>query len=104
MLPRHRQWLAQQSGGASAALRRLVEDARRSNVKTDQVRQAREVAYRFMSTMAGDRVGFEEATRALFGDDGRKFKALIRVWPVDVAKHVRLLTASLFEAKSSLPT
>ncbi|MGD9880150.1 MAG: DUF2239 family protein, partial [Reyranella sp.] len=29
LLPRHWQWLAQQRGGASAALRRLVDEARR---------------------------------------------------------------------------
>lgn len=96
LMPRHWEWLAQQPGGASVALRKLVEDARRSNVQKDQVRQAREVAYRFMSAMAGDLVGFEEATRALFGDDGRKFKSLVRAWPVDVAKHLKLLTNSVF--------
>jgi uncharacterized protein len=100
LMPRHWEWLAQQPGGASVALRKLVEDARRSNVHKDQVRQAREVAYRFMSAMAGDLVGFEEATRSLFGDDGRKFKALIRVWPVDVANHLKLLTADVFTSAS----
>ena len=96
LMPRHWEWLAQQPGGASVALRKLVEDARRSNVQKDQVRQAREAAYRFMSAMAGDLVGFEEATRALFGGDVRKFKSLIRAWPADVAKHLKLLTTSVF--------
>ncbi len=96
LMPRHWQWLAQQPGGASVALRKLVEDARRSNLQKDQVRQAREVTYRFMSATAGDLVGFEEATRALFGGDGRKFKSLIRAWPADIAKHLKLLTKDAF--------
>lgn len=96
LLPRHWDWLAKQPGGASVALRKLVDDARRLNVRKDQLRQAREVTYRFMSAMAGDLIGFEEATRALFADDGRKFRSLVRAWPADVAKHLRLLTADLF--------
>jgi uncharacterized protein len=102
LMPRHWEWLAQQPGGASVALRKLVEDARRSNVQKDQVRQAREVAYRFMSAMAGDLVGFEEATRALFGDDGRKFNSLVRAWPADVAQHLKLLTAGVFSEEAVL--
>lgn len=100
LMPRHWEWLATQPGGASVALRKLVEGARRSNVQEDQVRQACEAAYRFMSAMAGDLPGFEEATRALFGHDGRKFESLIRGWPTDVAKHLRRLTTDVFTADS----
>ena len=66
LLPRHWQWLGSQPGGASAALRRLVDEARRTHAGRDRVRRAQEAAYRFMSAMAGDEPGFEEATRALF--------------------------------------
>ena len=38
-------------GGASVALRRLVDEARRANKDKDRIRQAREAAYRFMSAM-----------------------------------------------------
>src|ERR1700737_4007272 len=73
LLPRHWEWLAAQSGGASATLRRLVEEARRGDGGQSRARAAREAAYRFMSALAGDFAGFEEATRALFADDHTRF-------------------------------
>src|SRR6202051_4857574 len=54
LLPRHWQWLGSQPGGASVALRKLVETARRANQEVDQRRQRQEAAYHFMSAMAGD--------------------------------------------------
>src|SRR5271166_6628277 len=51
LLPRHWEWLAQQPGGASVALRQLVEAARRAGDDKDRVRQAQEAAHRFMSVM-----------------------------------------------------
>src|SRR5687767_11235046 len=48
LLPRHWEWLAQQPGGASVALRKLVEQTLRSSKEADQKRQAQESAYRFM--------------------------------------------------------
>src|SRR4029079_13633389 len=69
LLPRHWEWLNAQPGGASVALRKLVEEARRSNEAKDRLRQAQEALYRFMSTVAGDEAGFEEASRALFAGD-----------------------------------
>lgn len=68
LLPRHWDWLAAQPGGASVTLRKLVEDARRAAEGADRRRTAQEAAYRFMSAMAGNAAGFEEATRALFAD------------------------------------
>ena len=38
--------------------------------------------------MAGDLPGFEEASRALFAGDERRFERLVRGWPVDIRKHV----------------
>jgi hypothetical protein len=87
LLPRHWEWLARQSGGASVALRRLVEEARRGGANRDRVRQAREAAYRFMSVMAGDRPHFEEAIRALFSDDRARFEKWIAGWPADIRDH-----------------
>jgi hypothetical protein len=40
-----------------------------------------------MSAMAGDLPGFEEASRALFADDRRRFAGLIAGWPDDVRDH-----------------
>lgn len=94
LLPRHWDWLATQSGGASAALRRLVEDARRANAAPDRERRARDALYRAMSALAGDLPGFEEASRALFADDRERFGAIIAAWPADVATHLKGLAES----------
>jgi hypothetical protein len=85
LLPRHWEWLATQNGGASVALRKLVESARHSHAESDRRRAAQGAAYAFMSTMAGDLPGFEEAARALFAGDRERFAAQIAAWPHDVA-------------------
>lgn len=93
LMPQHWAWLAEQPGGASVALRRLVEDARRSGPGEKGLRRkAHERTYHFMSAMAGNLANFEEASRALFADDIRALKNLIAAWPSDIRKHVlRLL-------------
>lgn len=91
LLPRHWEWLATQPGGASVAIRKLVEDARRTSAAADQRRAARDAAYRFLSAMGGDLPGFEEAARALFADDAARFAALISAWPADVRDYVQNL-------------
>jgi hypothetical protein len=91
LLPRHWEWLTTQPGGASVTLRRLVEAARRANGDKDRSRAARDAAYHFMSAMAGNLPGFEEASRALFADERRRFASLIAAWPDDIRDHtVRL--------------
>jgi len=84
LLPRHWDWLGLQPGGASVALRKLVEEARRSSGDRDRVRAAQDAAYRFISAIAGNLPGFEEATRALFAYDRRRFGDSIAGWPEDV--------------------
>jgi uncharacterized protein len=93
LLPRHWDWLNSQPGGASVALRKLVEQARRVNATRDRVRQAQEAAYRFMSAMAGDEPGFEEAARALFAGKREHFEELGESWPIDVRDHAKELAA-----------
>ncbi|HTE99815.1 MAG TPA: DUF2239 family protein [Bradyrhizobium sp.] len=88
LLPRHWEWLGAQPGGASVALRKLVEEARRAGGDRDRGRAARDAAYHFMSVMAGNLRGFEEASRALFADDQRGFVELIAGWPGDIRDHV----------------
>jgi hypothetical protein len=88
LLPRHWEWLGAQPGGASVALRKLVEEARRASGDRDRSRAARDAAYHFMSAMAGNLAGFEEASRALFADDRRRFVELIAGWPGDVRDHI----------------
>ncbi|MFC4276473.1 DUF2239 family protein [Achromobacter aloeverae] len=87
LLPRHWEWLAAQPGGASIALRKLVEEARRSGGEKARLRKAREAAYHFMLAIGGDLPGFEEASRALFADDREGFAARISAWPADVRDH-----------------
>jgi hypothetical protein len=84
LLPRHWDWLAAQPGGASAALRRLVDEARRAGDVRQRRRVAHEAAYRFMTAIAGDLPGYEEATRALFADDRARFEQQVAHWPIDV--------------------
>jgi hypothetical protein len=94
LLPRHWEWLGAQPGGASVALRKLVEEARRVGGDRDRSRAARDAAYHFMSVMAGNLAGFEEASRALFADDRRRFVELIAGWPGDIRDHVVKLAFS----------
>ena len=99
LLPRHWDWLNAQPGGASVALRKLVEEARRVNADKDRLRQAQEAAYRFMSPMAGHLPGFEEATRALFAADAVHFHAQVAGWPTDVGEHATVLATRVFEPR-----
>jgi hypothetical protein len=100
LLPRHWDWLAQQKGGASVAIRRLVDEARRSGDDGSRVRLAQEAAYRFMSTMAGNRPHYEEAIRALFANDSIRFEKLIAEWPPDVRDHAARLAKSAFQQEN----
>lgn len=84
LLPRHWEWLAAQPGGASVALRKLVDEARKIGGPAQALRAAQEAAYRFMSTMAGNLPDFEEAIRALFANDRVRFEQRISSWPHDI--------------------
>ena len=91
LLPRHWEWLAMQRGGVSAALRRLVDEARRTDGGQTRSRIAQDAAYRFMSAMAGNLPGFEEASRALFAGDQDRFAAHSAAWPADVQAYAHRL-------------
>jgi hypothetical protein len=97
LLPRHWQWLAQQRGGASQALRRLVEEARRADDGRTATRARQERAYRFMSAMAGNLPGFEEATRALFALAQQRFETLTETWPSDIRDYAHWLAWTIAE-------
>ncbi|MGJ7509960.1 DUF2239 family protein [Variovorax sp. GT1P44] len=98
LLPRHWDWLARQPGGASVALRRLVDEARHVHADRDAQRAAREATYRFMTAIAGDLPGFEEATRALFAGEHARFDQLIAPWPEDLRDHLDKLAAAAWSA------
>ncbi|WP_105133394.1 DUF2239 family protein [Burkholderia sp. BE12] len=91
LLPRHWEWLGAQPGGASVALRKLVEDARRTHAAADLHRDAQARAYHFMSAMAGDLPGFEEAARALYANDPARLAEQVAGWPADVRDHALAL-------------
>jgi hypothetical protein len=97
LLPRHWDWLAQQAGGASVALRKLVDAARRTGEDGDRIRRAQEAAYRFMSAMAGNKPHYEDAIRALFANDPACFEKLIAAWPADVRDHTHILAQRAFQ-------
>lgn len=104
LLPRHWDWLATQPGGASVALRKLVEEAKRTSKDKDRLRSAQEAAYRFMSAMAGNELGFEEAARALFAGNRECFTKIAEAWPVDVGNHAKKLAFRSFESLASEET
>lgn len=94
LLPRHWEWLTRQPGGASVALRKLVDEARRVHADGDRERQSQEAAYRFISAMAGNEPHFEEAARAMFAGNSERFNQLTEAWPADVRDHARKLAGT----------
>lgn len=105
LLPRHWDWLERQPQGISAALRRLVDDARKRAPDEDRAREARAAASRFMWVMAGDLPKFEEASRALFAGHKQRFAELTRFWPADVRRHLDelLREGGAFDAQHTKP-
>jgi uncharacterized protein len=96
LLPRHWEWLKSQQGGASVALRKLIDMARKSSAQADNARLGQAALYRFMSAMAGNLAGFEEASRALFAPDKARFFHLINSWPKDVHEHISEMAENAF--------
>ena len=93
LLPRQWEWLASQPGGASQALRRLVDEARRADGGQTRMKAAREAAYRFLSALAGDLPGFEEAIRALFAGNAEGLADRMSAWPPDIRDYALKLAA-----------
>jgi len=94
LLPRHWEWLEQQPNGASAAIRRLVDEARKRDPEEERRRLAVEATNRFLTAMAGNLPNYEEATRALFGRNWARFGELIVEWPEDIKSYAQRLAAS----------
>jgi hypothetical protein len=104
LLPRQWEWLASQPGGASAVLRRLVDESSRTGMSQRKRRAAQEAAYQFMLAMAGDLPGYEEATRALFADDRPGLERRIAHWPQDIRTHALHLAGAGQERPAGEPT
>jgi hypothetical protein len=105
LLPRHWDWLEQQPQGISGSLRRLVEQAIKLQPGQERARRTRAALSRFLSSMAGDRPHYEEATRALFAGDIARFAALVERWPKDIREYaVRQARAAERADKETSPT
>ena len=96
LLPKHWEWLATQSGGASNTLRKLVEENMKKTSGVLTVKTAQERTYKFMSVEAGDLENYEEALRALYRKDKERFAIEIKTWPRDVQKHILELAKPVF--------
>ena len=96
LLPRHWEWLEEQPNGASAALRRLVDEARKSEPEQQRRRRAQDALSRVLTALAGDLPNYEEATRALYAADQPRFDALIARWPADIRRYIAALAAPAF--------
>ncbi|HXX69133.1 MAG TPA: DUF2239 family protein, partial [Polyangiaceae bacterium] len=96
LLPRQWDWLERQPLGISATLRRLVDEALKREPDEEIRRNAREATHRFMTSMAGNRAGYEEALRALYRKDRKGFERRLSRWPKDVRKHTLKLARASF--------
>ncbi len=96
LLPRHWEWLDSQRGGASAALRRLVDEARKNRAPQDEQLAAQSRCNHFMTAMAGDLMGYEDATRALFSADREAFEHCLEHWPADIKRYAMELATGAF--------
>jgi hypothetical protein len=94
LLPRHWDFLAAQPGGASVALRKLVEEASRD--PRSRQRQRRDAAYRLATALVGNAPGYEEAMRALYAGAAEDFAAHIEAWPPDIRRTLEEMTAEAF--------
>jgi len=97
LLPRHWEWLERQRGGASAALRRLIDEARKADPDGERRAQGQAAADRFLGAMGGNLPGFEAATRALYAGQRAAFEAALAAWPPDVRTHALYLAAPALE-------
>lgn len=100
LLPRHWEWLEGQRSGASAALRRLIDEARKADPAGERRQQTTEAAGRFMTVMAGDLPGYEEASRALYAHNPERLQIQMAGWPEAVLSHILYLLDPPFHLQS----
>lgn len=96
LLPRQWEWLEQQPNGISAALRRIVDEARKAHPEQERARRAKDATNRVMGSLAGNLPGYEEASRALYAGNGPEFERHVADWPEDVRDYVKRLAADAF--------
>ena len=88
LLPRHWEWLGGQRGGASATLRKLVEDALR---KGRTAKDHHDTAYRFLNVMAGNLPHFVDAVREMYAGNKVGYDHFSYDWPPAIREHGRRL-------------
>lgn len=91
LLPRHWEWLSEQPSGASATLRRLIEDAKKKYAAQDLLQKRQTRTYQFMMATAGNLPLYEDALRALFADDLTTLSQCIATWPIDIRHYIEKL-------------
>ena len=96
LLPRHWEWLASQSGGASVTLRKLVDTARRAEGDQGAARRAREAADRFMGAMLGNALIMRMPRAPCTGATVSASMNSRMGWPADLRDHARRLAAPSF--------
>jgi hypothetical protein len=96
LLPSHWEWLELQPNGASAALRRLVDQAGKREPGPQRARRAMESTGRFLTGMAGNLPNYEEASRALYRANRGRFEELIGEWPPDIRRHASQMAQEAF--------
>ena len=103
LLPRHWEWLAQQPGGASVAMRKLVEQARRAGEDRDRIRAGAGSGLSFHVGDGRQLAAFRRSLRALFADDRPRFEKLIAGWPADIRDHICTLAERAFRREAMPP-
>lgn len=88
LLPRHWEWLSRQRGGASATLRKLVEEALR---KGRTAKECNDAAYRFLNVMAGNLPHFVDAVREMYNGNRVGYDHFTYDWPPAIRDHGRRL-------------
>ena len=79
------------------ALEKGLETAKKKSEDGQSDKQVQERTYRFMSALAGDLTGYEEALRALYKKDHKVFFAQTQSWPKDIRNFAHALSQSIFE-------
>jgi uncharacterized protein len=88
LLPRHWDWLESQPNGASAAIRRLVDEARHNETGIERGRHVRNGINKLLWAVAGDFANFEEVARALDAREDTRLDGLMSSWPKDLRDYV----------------
>ena len=98
LLPSHWEWLNNQTGGASASIRALIDEKIKSRAtEKNKIKNAQEVTYVFLTALAGNLPGFENAIRYLYRKDKKKFLEAVTEWNQSLVSHALMLSTGVFD-------